>query len=26
VDHYISSTDGLVIRLGCLNSHAVGPR
>jgi hypothetical protein len=26
VDHYISSNDGLVIRLGCSNSHAVGAR
>ena len=24
VDHYISSNDGFVIRLGCSNSHAVG--
>jgi hypothetical protein len=24
VDHYISSNDGLVIRLGCSNSQAVG--
>jgi hypothetical protein len=26
VDHYISSNDRLVIRLGCSNSHAVGAR
>jgi hypothetical protein len=26
VDHYISCNDGLVIRLGCSNSHAVGAR
>jgi hypothetical protein len=26
VDHYISSNDGLVVRLGCSNSHAVGAR